>query len=177
VNGSRTIRIAKRDGTEEDFDHGKLAGCLWRVMEGTAADPWHAFQLAEAVGLYLRRKGTLRLTSAAVFEMVLSVLRRVGLDESADLLEAFQTARAELRRGMRLAHEEGQVTLWEKGWLAAMAERSWNLSRNTARIIAGSVELELMSGNEQHVSRRQVLDRLNAHVAEFGLADAVPVAQ
>jgi hypothetical protein len=44
-------------------------------------------------------------------------------------------------------------------------------------VIAGQVEASLIAAGRQVVSRGEVVEKMNALVAAFGLADAVPVRQ
>ena len=176
MSGSRKIRIAKRDGSTEAFDPGKLAGAVYRVMEPGKDSLVRSRHLALAVGLYLHRAGRGRVSSAAVFEMTVQALRSVGMSDSADCLEAHRHGRAAARGRLSVLHDGGQATLWDKGWLAELAQRGWFLSREAARVLAGQVEAELLAAAMPSVTRHEVLERLNCRVAEYGLADAVPVA-
>lgn len=169
------IRIRKRDGSVEDFDAAKLAGALRRVLDrldGVRANPR---ELAEGIGIYLRRTRRVVVSSAALFSMVVKVLRRVKLGDAAELLELHRTLRMVRRRLLRVRHEDGFTTQWDKSWLAALAERMWHVSRNTARMLAGEVELYYLPQEEMEVSRQDVLEKLNRYVSQYGLAEPVPV--
>lgn len=175
VKGSRTIRVTKRDGSEEPFDRQKLTGAMWRAMEGRGGSFELAGRLAGAIETYLtcrRRAGT---TSAALFEMTVKVLRAVRLCAACEAIEAHQAWRAARRRRLLISHDGPRMTLWDKSWLAEHARRSWHLSRPAARLLAGEVETALLARDGRVVSRREVVGLLNAQVAWFGLADAVPV--
>lgn len=172
---SRKTRIRKRDGSVEEFDVAKLAGAIRRVLErldGVHAD---ADDLAGGIQLYLQRSGRTLVTSAAVFGMLLKVLRRVRLGDAAELFELHRTLRMVRRRLLRVRHDDGCSTQWDKSWLAALAERMWHVSRNTARILAGEIELHVLPQEEAEVSREDVLEMLNQHISQWGLAEAVPV--
>ena len=177
MSGSGTIQVIKCDRSVERFDSRKLAGVLWRVMEPAGGEYRQALELAAAMELYLGRVGWANISSGAVFEMSVKVLRRVGFSPAADQLEVHRARRNVRRRQLRIRHDGSTVTLWEKSWLCEYARRSWRLSRTAARIIAGQIEADLLAGAEACVSRRAVLERLNACVAAYGLADAVPVRQ
>lgn len=176
MGGSGTIRVVKRDGRAEPFEPAKLAGSIGRAMRETVHRPSDARELALAIGLYLARSGWGCVSSAALFEMTVKVLRRAGLAEAADVLEADRRRRRAARDRLRVRHGGGKVTLWDKSWLGELAERGWLLSRSTARILAGEVERELLAGGAREVSRRDVLARLNAMVAAYGLAGSVPAS-
>jgi YD repeat-containing protein len=186
VNGSRTVRILKRDGTSEDFHSHKLAGSIARGMrscgEGSYRD---AVDLAGAISIYVRQGWQCPcISSPAVFEMTLKVLRHVQFTAAADAMEAYRLQRTSSRRLIRIAHADGRVTHWDKGWLARIGAQSWKIGPGTARIIAAEVEQELLAsvalpdratGLQEILLRQDVLELFNRRVAEYGLADAVPV--
>jgi hypothetical protein len=169
------IQVRKRDGSTEAFDVSKVTRALWCVIEPEGGCFEEACHLADAIELYLRREGQDVVSSAAVFEMVLKVLHRTGLVVPACSLEAHRACRSLGRKQLMVVHESGQTTYWEKNWLADLACRSWRLAAATGRIIAAEVESALLACPQRKVARQEVIDLLNAAVASFGLADAVPV--
>jgi len=168
--------VRKRDGSEEPFDPGKLAGAFWRVMAERGGCHELAGRLAGAVETYLICRQRRGVSTAALFEMAVKVLRGMAMPGACEALERHWAWRATRRRRLLLDHGHGRVTLWDKTWLAELGRRSWRLSRNAARIVAGQIEVELLGDGRRSVSREEVVDRLNRCVAQFGLADAVPVA-
>jgi hypothetical protein len=144
-------------------------------MRETSGRYFDACQLALAVEIYLDRNDRRRVTSTTLFEMAMKVLHRSGMDRAAEALDSCHAARAEARLHLCVCHDGGQSTQWDKGWLSQLAERSWFLSRTTARILAGEMERDLLARGPGVVARRDILDMLNQRVAEYGLADAVPV--
>lgn len=177
AEGSRTIQVRKRDGSIQSFEQAKITRALWSVIEPEGGHYLDARHLAEAIQIYLEREGQDVVSSAAVFEMVLKVLHRTGMVLPACALEAHRACRALGRKQLLVVHEPGKATYWDKGWLASLAERSWQLAPMTARIIAAQVESTLLSTGQRQIGRDDVIDLLNAAVASFGLADAVPVEQ
>jgi hypothetical protein len=175
VNGSRKIRVIKRDGSEEPFDARKLGASMTRAMRGIGGGRYPADQLAEAIEIYVRRNGWRRVPSAAVFEMTVKALGCAELAEAGRAMEAHRAARQAGRRRLRVRHDDGQVTQWDKAWLGELARRSWYVSRSTGRLLAGQIEAELVSRGLAEIARQDVLEMLNRRVAEYGLADAVPV--
>ena len=169
------ICVRKRDETLEPFDRWKLTGSMWRAMQGTQGSFDHARRLSEAAQIYLKRSSEECVSSRALFEMMLKALRYVGLEEAAESAEAYYKWRNALRRKLRIRHEGGAVTYWEKGWACEFASRSWNISRSVGRVVAGKIELEFLLGGEKTLWRGEVIEQLNRLVAEYGLADAVPV--
>ncbi len=177
MDGSRKIRVIKSDSTEEFFDARKLAASMFRAMQGRRGRLYDAMQLAIAIGIYFQRSSLRRINSDALGELAAKVLRRCRLGAAAEAMEDFRQRRRIRRARLCVRHEAGMVTMWDKGWLSSWAQSSWMLSRTTSRILAGQVERELLDGEAIVVSRLDVLDMLNRRVAEYGLADAVPVRQ
>lgn len=177
MNGSRKVRVLKRDGSAEGFSRRKLAASMWRAMKGTCGKFRDAAELARAVEIYLVRRGCLCTSSAAVLEMTMKVLRRVGLPAAADAMESHSSWRSSRRKHLRVLQDGGRLTRWDKSWLAKFVCRSWDLLPVTGRIVAGIVELELLAEPCRELSRQEVIVRMNECVASLGLADAVPVRQ
>ena len=177
VNGSGTIRVVKCNARVEDFDRRKLAAALYRAMAGTEGTYQGACELAWAVEIYLERCNWPCVSSAAIFEMGLKVLCRVGLPEAAEALEDHREDRARRRRWFRVHQDCGKVTVWDKTWVCDLARVGWHVSPATSRILAGEVERRLLYRKAGHATRQEVVDPLNRCVAAFGLADAVPVPQ
>jgi hypothetical protein len=175
--GSWTIRVLKRDGQAEEFDGLKLAAAIWRAMGGRKDTYSRAIYLSEAVRFYLSRGRQGCVSSAAIFEMCVMLLQHVGLPSAARRMQEHRSWRLARRREFRIRHERGELTLWEKAWLAQFAQRCWHLSTRTARILAGQVEADLLRGAAREVPRQEIIDRLNEVTAAYGLADAVPVAR
>lgn len=177
VDGSGKIQVCKSDSTEEAFDVCKLAGSMFIAMQETRGRHYDAMQLAIAIGLYLKQTSWLTVTSDALAELAVKVLSRCRLPEAAGAMTDYRQNRTIGRSRLQVRQEGGQVTMWDKAWLSSWAQRSWLVSRNTSRILAGQVERELLECGLVEVSRLDVLDMLNRRVAEYGLADAVPVRQ
>jgi hypothetical protein len=177
VTGSGTIRVLKRDGTVEEFDGQKLAAAIWRVIRHEGQPFERATYLSDAVLFYLSRSGRACTSSAAVFEMCVKVLQHVQLARSAGAMQEHRSWRHRKRTVLRIHHEGGKTTLWDKSWLARFAQRSWHLSPAASRIVAANVEHELLSCDQAEFDRQCVIEKLNDCVASYGLADAVPVHQ
>ncbi len=171
----RNVRVMKRDGSLERFDEAKLAGAMWAAMHRRQGQHEDARELARAVKCYLHRTEQECATSTAILEMTLKVLRRVKLWDVARAMEVFHQRRRAGRKLLRVLHDGGHVTVWDKSWLATVAGHSWHLSSNCGRTIAAMIERELLTEPTQTVHRTNLLDRVNEYVAAYGLADAVPV--
>lgn len=176
MNGSGKVLVLKRDGGKEPFDALKLSASLLRVIQPVGGTLRQANDLAGAIELYLTRSNMDGISSTALFEMALKVLRRVGFAKSAQTLEGHHFWRAMQRVQCSVRHDTGQATLFDKGWLASFASRSWYVSQSVARIVAGQLENELLEMVPIELSRGDLVEMLNNRMAAFGLADAVPVA-
>lgn len=171
------IMVLKRDGSGENFDVRKLAGTFWRVIAGTGRAYKDAQALAIAVEFYLQQRHSRCVSSAAVLEMSLKVLRRVGLDSCACKLEHAHASRCSLRRRLMVMHDAGRVTSWNKNWLVNLTCSCWDVSRTTGRIVAGEIEARLLGAPSEVVPRLTVMKMMNASMESLGLAQAVPVRQ
>ncbi|MBN1942295.1 MAG: hypothetical protein JW849_03275 [Phycisphaerae bacterium] len=174
---SRKIRVRKRDGSIEEFNAAKLAGVLRRVLDRLEGVRTDADNLAGGMYLYLQRTRRTIVTSAAVFGMLVKILRRIQLGDAAELFELHRTLRMVRRRLLRVRHDNGCTTRWDKSWLAVLAERTWHVSRPTARILAGEIELCILPQEEAEIARGAILDLLNEQVSQWGLAEPVPLAR
>jgi len=175
VNGSGTIRVVKRDGTFEPFDRDKLASVMCKAMH----DNPHAFtesrEVALAIDIYLQRRGWPAVSSAAILEMVLRTFRRIGMDLPAAIMETHHTWRLRRCRHMRVRYSDGRTAVWDKGWLVKLICSSWHLGTAAGRILAGDIEARLLNEDVEVIDRDKLIEQVNALVAAYGLADAVPV--
>lgn len=179
MSGSRTVQVLKRDGSWEAFDARKLAGAMCKAIAAcdSGRPQAQALAMAGVIGTFLQRRQSHCVSSAAIFEMAVKVLRGVNQPQVADAFERHHSLRSIGRRRLRVRQDNGRLTCWDKSWLAKFAARSWELSTTTGRMIAGRIEARLLEEGQTVVMRRAVLDEMNAHVASLGLADAVPVRQ
>ena len=176
MDGSRTIRVAKRDGTFETFDRAKLGAAMYKVMRGGAETFSEAGEVALAIDIYLNQRGWSTVSSAAVFEMVLKTFRRIGMDLPAAIMETHHTWRVRRRLDMKVIYPDGRTALWDKGWLVKLICSSWHLGRPAGRTLAGYMETQLMEANTAGlIGRNDLVEQVNALVSAYGLADAVPV--
>ncbi len=175
MNGSGMIRVLKRDGTIEPFDTRKLAGAIWRAMRGMPGRYEDACQLALAMKIYIDRDTVKVVSSGAIFEMAVKVLRRVSLAEAAETLRMHRGQTHAWRHVMRVQHYSGAVTYWDKAWLSELACKSWYLMPRTGRLIAAQIEEQLRRANRTDISRGELVEMVNRCVTELGLGDAVPV--
>ena len=175
MSESRMIRVLKRDGGVERFDEAKLTASMFAGMEGREGDYEDARELARAVRCYLHRSNWPCVASAAIFEMAMKILRRVRLGEASIAMADYRQRRKAARKQIRVVHDRGQMTAWDKSWLAKLASQSWHLAPRTGRIVAGEVERLVLAQQRESIARSDLIDLLNRCVVEYGLADAVPV--
>jgi hypothetical protein len=175
VNGSGTIRVAKRDGTFEPFDRDKLAAAMYEVMPDRRRALFDSREVALAIDIYLHRRGWSTVSSAAVFEVVLKTFRRIDMDLPAAMMETHRDWRVRRRRQMKVRYADGRTARWDKGWLIKLICSSWRLGRITGRILAGDIEDRLMNADIDVIGRNDLVQLVNAMVVAYGLADAVPV--
>jgi len=175
VNGSRTIHVVKRDGCVEAFDGPKLAGAMFRALadlEGTHRD---ARELSRAIEIFLQQRRWEYVSAAAVFEMAVKVLRRVRLGTAAEAMERHRAWRARAREQVRVHHDAGAVTLWDKSWVCEWARRVWRMSVPAARVLAAELEEYLLPHAPVDLDRSDLAEMVDQQAAAFGLVDAVPV--
>ena len=176
MNGSRTIRVVKRDGTSEPFDRAKLASAMHKAMRGGGQTLSEASELALAIDIYLDQRGWKAVSSAAVFEMVIKTFRQIGMDLPAAIMETHHSWRVRQRRSMKVLYPDGLTALWDKGWLVKLIRRSWHLGNSAARVLAGDIETMLLEADTSGlIPRDSLIEHVNEVVAAYGLADAVPV--
>ena len=175
MNGSGTIRVAKRDGTFEPFDRDKLAAAMCQVMPGGPRAFFDSREVALAIDIYIHRLDWPTVSSAAVFEMVLKTFRQIGMDLPAAMMETHQDWRVRRHRKMKVRYADGRKARWDKGWLVKLICSSWRLGRATARIMAADIEERLLNSDIDVIVRNDLIEWVNALVVAYGLADAVPV--
>lgn len=169
MKGSGTIRVLKRAGTTEGFCAERFRSCLWRVMQPFGGRFQQADALADAVVLYLRRAGCRIVTTRALLEMALRVLRKTDHGPAADALAARHRWRRAARRRLLVAHENGRQCPWERHWVTQQIQRRWAVTRSAALAISADIEHELLAG-ESPVRRQTVLDLIDERVENYGLA-------
>jgi len=149
---------------------------MYKVMRGGTETFSEAGEVALAIDIYLHQRGWSTVSSAAVFEMVLKTFRRIGMDLPAAIMETHHTWRVRRRRGMKVRYPDGRTALWDKGWLVKLICSSWRLSGPAGRMLAGDIETQILEADTVGlIGRNDLIEQVNALVAAYGLADAVPV--
>ena len=172
--GSGTIRVLKRAGSVELFDTARLRLSMWRAMRGDGGSFDHADQLAEAIGVYLRRSSCGLVTSRALLEMALRALRQTGQVEAADTLEAHDRQRHDRRQQLTLGHEGRRRSRWDRDWLTGQIRHRWDVGLGAARALSAEIESELLARGGC-VDRAAVLNRVDERIAAYGLASHCPL--
>ena len=173
--GSRTILVAKRDGTCEPFDVRKLTSAIARAAKCDVSGGGLAASIASAIQTHTRNSGYTRICSRSIFEMSLKVLRRISLPMAAHRMESYFQLRNSWRRAIKADAGNGKLIRPEKRYLAEEAVSLWGISRTTARIIAARIERHLIAIDNTRPSPEGIRELINRYVCEHGLADAVPV--
>ncbi|MFW6154424.1 MAG: ATP cone domain-containing protein [Planctomycetota bacterium] len=163
------IQVLKRDGAVEPFCVDRLRACLRRVLRPTGQADTLPRLLCEAIAIHLRRRGTAKVSSAALFEMVLLALRETDQPSAGDALEAHRRWRHRARRALRLVDEDGRLRAWDRGWLTGRIQSRWALSRPAARALGAIIEAELL-GRPGELSQRRIDDLIDERVENYGLA-------
>lgn len=175
MDAKGTLQVIKRDGSLEPFNSRKLAGSMYRAMTETSGRYRDAADLAGAIRCHLDRSATRCIASRTLLEMCTKVLRRVRMNRTAWAMEAWDQWRTDARGRMAIRHRDGSRAQWEKGWAAKLLEQTWQLAPETARILAGRLEEELIRQGASEVHDEDAMAMVNAEVAAVGLADAVPL--
>ena len=84
--GSWTIHVRSRTGRTQRFGRARLTRMLRAALSGPQQQAHLAPHLADAMELFLRRRGCRMVSSGALCEMCLAALHGLGLD-GADLLD------------------------------------------------------------------------------------------
>ena len=111
MSGSRKILVRKRDGTEEQFNALKLAGCIARAMG--AEGRYHiARSLAGAIETYLTRNERFSVSSRTLAKLTIKVLRKVSMEDEAESLELHQLANRKFGQRRLQNRIDGVEGIW-----------------------------------------------------------------
>lgn len=166
---SGKIRVIKRDSSVEPFDTAKLRRCLWQAMQGHGGQFVQAHHLSQAIRTYLHLNRRQVVSSRALFEMAVRVLRQTNHDQAAEALEAHHRWRRTTRRRLIMVHETGQKSAWDRSWATEQIQRRWAISRGPARAISAEIECRMFARGGE-VGRQAVLDCVDELVENYGLA-------
>jgi hypothetical protein len=171
------IVIAKRDGSREPFQPGKLRRSLLLALQSCPCDVEQvADALAGAVAHHLRACVEPDPPSSAyVYRCACTVLRRTGLSQAARRLTAHRRQRL-LQRCRRCVYDprrpERRPVGWQKARVVAVLEGRYGLTRPVARIIAGEIEKRAFALGCRLIPKPLVSELIRSELAAWGLAAA-----
>jgi len=87
--GSWTIHVRSRTGRTQRFGRARLTRMLRAALSGPQQQAHLAPHLADAMELFLRRRGCRTVSSGALTEMCLAALHGLGLDAAAQELDYY----------------------------------------------------------------------------------------
>lgn len=166
--------LLKRDGEREAFDFAKLSRSVAAALSASGYDPRCAPPLCRAVSLHLEQWRDPRPpTTEYVYRCVRTVLNETGLEDVADGFAAYRRRREALRRGVKVLSSRRNVngpTSWEKGRIARLLVRRYDLTAVTARILAGDIERRVLAIGHSVVSAALVTELIRNELMAWGLA-------
>jgi len=154
----RQLRVTKADGTSEAYLHTKVIGAVNHALSATGrADMAVAEELAEVVTFYLYNKtGKRKVSSNEIFSMIKAVLAATGYEEGAAALSEHAYERRLKRARTEVLAVEVQDypdmerlfqtnplpprARWDKGRIVHDLTTKSGLPRQTARVVASTVE-------------------------------------
>ncbi len=144
----KSILIAKHDGTQELFAPAKLRRMVAVAMRACHYDPKLSEPLVQAVEVHLQYWDEPRPpTSEYLFRCVQAVLKQTGLSDVADVLAAHRRWRRVKRHSVQVQrrHSKRGPRPWRKAALVTLLEKRYGVMHDTARIIAGELEMRVLN--------------------------------
>jgi transcriptional regulator NrdR family protein len=181
VKKSKIAKVAKRDGSHETFELGKLRRALANAMRGCGYDQMYADALAKAVAIHVKEWGdTTPPSTEYIFGCVRAVLDETGLGDVAAALQRHFRQRETKRRAVEVLttrHADQSRTAWSKGRVATTLERRHGIKPSVARILAGEIESRVLGLNYSLVSSALIAELIRNELMAWGLSDdAIAVA-
>lgn len=172
---SRIARVAKRDGSHETFELGKLRRTLAGAMRGCGYDEMYADALAKAVAIHVKEwRDESPPTTEYIFGCVRAVLDETGLGDVAAALQRHSRQREVKRRKVEVLNtrraDQPRVP-WSKGRIAATLERRHGLKASVARILAGEIEGRVLGLNYGVISSALIAEIIRNELMAWGLSD------
>lgn len=172
---SRIGRVAKRDGSLEAFELGKLRRTLAGAMRGCGYDEMYADALAKAVAIHVKEWGDpAPPTTEYIFGCVRAVLDETGLGDVAASLQRHARQREMKRRRVEVLNtrqQDQQRLAWSKGRIAGTLERRHGLKPSVARILAAEIESRVLGLNYSVVSSALIAELIRNELMAWGLSD------
>jgi transcriptional regulator NrdR family protein len=157
------LKVIKADGSVEEYLHTKVIGSIGNALAHDGqADAYIAEQLAEVVTYFLYNNKTRRtVTSGEIFSIIKAVLAAAEYEDAALMLtehhfnrrlkrsrtevvsvEIKRLADAEMLYGVRQSPHRSR---WDKSKIVEDLVTNYDVSRQTARTIAGMVEEKIFN--------------------------------
>lgn len=172
---SKIARVAKRDGSQETFELGKLRRSLANAMRGCGYDEMYADALAKAVAIHVKEWGDATPPSTEyIFGCVRAVLDETGLGDVAAALQRHFRQREVKRRRVEVVttrRPDQPRAAWSKGRVATTLERRHGLRTSVARILAGEIENRVLGLNYSIVSSALIAELIRNELMAWGLSD------
>jgi len=171
------LRVRKRDGSIESFSLAKVAQCIQAGLLAANDDenPRHcARNLAEAVQDFLVSDADGPHATTRILELVEVVLTQTGHPNAAVQAVRFAESRQACRRRLIIASyhpRDGRLVhrRWDKPRLIAYLRREHGLDMQTARMIAGRVELQLFNCQMKTVTASLIYGMTASELLAWGL--------
>ncbi len=159
----RRLKVAKADGSVEEYLHTKVMGAIGNALaEIGQADVCVAEELADVVTYFLyNKKSSHTVTSGEILSLVKAVLTATGYEEAAVTLSEHNFERKLKRSRIEVvpvdiqelldielfggAEESGDRSMWDKSKIVTDLMANYDLSRQTARMIASMVEEKIFN--------------------------------
>lgn len=171
------LRVRKRDGSLESFSLAKVAQCIQAGLLAANDDEnarHCARNLAEAVQDFLVSDADGPHATTRILELVEVVLTQTGHPNAAVQAIRFAESRQACRRRLIIASyhpRDGRLVhrRWDKPRLIAYLRREHGLDMQTARMIAGRVELQLFNCQMKTVTASLIYGMTASELLAWGL--------
>ncbi len=179
LSDDETIRVAKRDGSDEPFSPAKLACGIREGLDasGEAAGlaGSTAAGLAEAVGDYVKKSCTDGpVESKFLAELVELVLAQTGHTAACMAFQRYRSFRDQQRRRVMVANarsSDGRFVRrrWNKSHIVQHLRRQHGLDAPVSRMIAGRVEQLIFQCGLNVVTAGLVYEMIKSELLAWGL--------
>jgi hypothetical protein len=177
ANSGSSAKVAKRDGSTELFQIGKLRRSLAAAMRTCNYDARYAEALARAIAVHVKDWDDARPpTTEYVFRCVRAVLSETGLDDVAREIVRHRRTRALQRRRLAVVdpNRSGRPPRsWSKATVVQTLVRRFEMRAESARILAGEIEQRALALNYSVLSTSLIAELIRNEMMAWGLSDGV----
>ena len=149
MSREKAVVVAKQDSSIERFSDAKLRNCLAAVLTATRQDPNLASPLARAVAMHLADWSDREPPSSEyVFRCVQAVFNQTGLQQAARCMAVHRRRRRARRKQVQVVYPDRATASpvpWSKTRVVACLRSAHGLGPSVARLLAGEVEMRLLS--------------------------------